>query len=505
MFKINDKNKNDNDISTAEIVKKNGKNLKNPTVLKRRLSYGVGYVMLIAAVTVVFIIVNLLFEQIPMSIDLTTSDQFSITEETDTMLDGLDEKVEIIALYDKVQGMADSFVSVIIKVLDLYDAYPNVDVSYVALNDNPNIINDTVGQTLAAAYSEGDYIVKSDRRTKRIAASDMLETELDTETWTTRLTKNNTENMVSNAIKYVTLDSIPNLYRSTGLGEKGEDEYKKVFKEIYNMNINILDIDLSRAESIPEDAGAILFLNPERDLSVTEYDMLLQWLSYDGGMAFFIFDSDMAGKNMERFNMLLSELYGMSINNDIISDVEANQIAELKSKTIIKASPVNGETMGPLSVNYIEGDCVSYNSRSIRMLDTAGYFESHPLVQTSDTAVSTEYITGKETTGVATIAACGEFYANAKHSRAVVMGSSLGLTDENYSESSCYLTLYSLDWMLGSDTMDPVDVQAKVYNTTKVTAKTVGQIRWIFVFAVLIYPLVIIGVGIYIWIRRRHL
>lgn len=55
--------------------------------------------------------------------------------------------------------------------------------------------------------------------------------------------------------------------------------------------------------------------------------MLHQWLSYDGGMAFFAFDSDMTATSLERFNLLLSELYGLSVNNDIVSDEEAYQIA----------------------------------------------------------------------------------------------------------------------------------------------------------------------------------
>lgn len=57
--------------------------------------------------------------------------------------------------------MADTQRAEVIRILDLYDAYSHVNVSYVSLDSNPNIVNETVGQASAAAYSEGDYIVKS--------------------------------------------------------------------------------------------------------------------------------------------------------------------------------------------------------------------------------------------------------------------------------------------------------------------------------------------------------
>lgn len=502
----NDINKNAADIASDGAAN----NAKTTTMFKRRLNYGIGYVMLIAAVIVVFVIVNVILEQLPMSADLTANEQFSITEETKEILDSLNEEVEIIALYDRVRGMADSQRSEIIRILDLYDAYSNVNVSYVSLNDNPNIIYEKVGQATAAAYSEGDYIVKSSKRTKRIAASDMFTTGT---TYigiipVTYATGNSTELQVSTAIKYVTLKNIPNLYLSTGLGEASANLYSKIFEDIDNMNIRTVEINLTTVSKIPDDAGAILFLSPARDLSNAEYDMLLQWLSYDGGMAFFIFDSNNGG-SMTNFNRLLSELYGMSVNNDIVSeDKDEYQIAAAASPYVITANPMNGESRGPLSVNALSGTYYSYNSRSINLLSTSGSFESKPMVQTSSTATSTEYITGNESVGKATLAACGEFYANEKDSRVVVMGSSLGLTDENiskYSDTSSELMfLYSIDWMLGEDTMEPLSVQSKAYTMTQLIVDN-NQSKWIFVFSVLIYPLAIIAVGVVIWIRRRHL
>ena len=58
--------------------------------------------------------------------------------------------------------------------------------------------------------------------------------------------------------------------------------------------------------------------------------------------------------------------------------------------------------------------------------------------------------------------------------------------------------------LIGEDTMESLDIESKTYNTTTVTVDKT-QNRWIFVFSVIIYPLAIIGVGVFVWVRRRHL
>ena len=107
---------------------------KTGSLLKRRVNYGIGYVLLIVATIVVFVVVNVILERLPMSVDLTANEQFSITDETEEILENLNEDVEIIALYDRVKGMADTQRAEVIRILDLYDAYSHVSVSYVSLD-----------------------------------------------------------------------------------------------------------------------------------------------------------------------------------------------------------------------------------------------------------------------------------------------------------------------------------------------------------------------------------
>ena len=48
--------------------------------LKKRINYGTGYILLVVAIVVVFVVTNIILEQLPMSLDFTTNKTFSITE-----------------------------------------------------------------------------------------------------------------------------------------------------------------------------------------------------------------------------------------------------------------------------------------------------------------------------------------------------------------------------------------------------------------------------------------
>ena len=70
---------------------------------KRRFRYGTNSVILMVAVVVIAVLVNVLLEQLPMSVDITSESLYSITDKTKEILNSLDKDVEIYALYDRAK------------------------------------------------------------------------------------------------------------------------------------------------------------------------------------------------------------------------------------------------------------------------------------------------------------------------------------------------------------------------------------------------------------------
>lgn len=487
----------------------NNKENKSGSVLKAKIGSNLGYALLAIAIVVAFVVVNLIVGQLPLTLDFTPNKMYSISDATDQMLNEMAEDVEIIALYDRVQGMANPNIADVIRILDDYDKYEHVSVSYISLNDNPGIVNKKVGNATAAAYSEGDYIVKSDKRTKRIAYTDVFEFQMNYTTYTNEIVANVAEKEFTNAIKYVTTTEIPKVYVSTGFLENDKSLYGYIFEDLDNMNIDVEDINIAKTE-IPEDADALIFLAPKKDLDNTSYIKLQSWLDL-GGKAIFAFDADNTKVKFNNFNKILRDMYGMEINNDIVSDDEKYQIATADDKYIIygaetlKNGPISSETGNSLEQAYIANE-----SRSIKKINATGTFDYYPLIQTSSNGVSFDYETNSELQHVQTLVACGEWKRDALNiSRVVVFGSSKQLMNENIAnyndQTSEYLFLYSIDWMIGEGAMESVKgVESRTDITDKVIVD-VTQSRWLFVFCVIVYPFAIIGAGIFVWVKRRHL
>ena len=320
--------------------KENNESMKNDkektritSALKDKIGFGVGYVFLAIAVIVIFIVVNLVAGSLPLTYDFTENELFSVSDATKNMLNELDEDVEIIALYDKTQSLATDYIADVIRLLDVYDEYEHIEVSYVSLNDNPNIVNEKVGNATVSAYTEGDYIIKSEKRTKRVAFADMFEYGIDQNTGETVIAGNNAEKTFTTAIQYVVKDKIPKIYFSNGFSENNISLYESVLDDLYKMlYINTDTINLQNVEKIPDDADVIVFLGPKTDLTASSYEILREWLEFKAGAAFFAFDSDSTGTKLTRFNKLLSEVFGLRVNNDIVSDSEDYQIVSAGSR-----------------------------------------------------------------------------------------------------------------------------------------------------------------------------
>ena len=482
------------------------KKIKLSEKTKRKFRYGTNSIILLIVVIVVAVLVNVLLEQLPMSVDITAESLYTITDTTKDILKKLDKDVQIYALYDRVQGESTTSTFNIIKYLDIYGAYDHVTVSYVDLDKNPGFLRETVGEDAASSYASGDYIVKCGDHIKHIPAANMYETEtsLDYSTFQYQSTTKgiNAEACLSGAIVYVISDEIPVVYVSTGNGEADLSAYSKVKLNITNNNFDIRELNLNQSD-IPADCAVIMFISPTSDLSTTALNRLKTWFNTTNGNVICLIDYLKSGAEFTNFNTLFG-LFSLRLNNDVVKE-SADYCITGKPQwfTAGTLSPADSPLEGAgRATGYF------FDTRSIEVLNTSSsYSNSAALVKTSAEAVAADLISGQESKGEKTLIASCRYQAGVDVSKILLAGSSLNLQDEYIQSTGSTMAggilVKSLNWMASNSNEGDL-IPTKEYSTETVSV-TENQYKMWSVIGYLVYPLIVVVIGFVIWIRRRHL
>ena len=202
-------------------------------------------------------------------------------EATENLLDSLTRDVRMYAVFS--DGSEDSQ---LIALLNRYQARtPHITWSQENLTRNPLLLQ------LASSYGD-DSAVNSDcliirceetGRTRVLTAEDYIERTYDAEQGLYTITGWQYEKSISEAILYVTADSLPRMQILSGHGEL--DEASTTVMEDYLTSANY---DLSRVnlltDGAPDPEAPLMILSPTKDLSETELQMLTDYVQAGGDL-----------------------------------------------------------------------------------------------------------------------------------------------------------------------------------------------------------------------------
>ncbi|MBO4326664.1 MAG: Gldg family protein [Clostridia bacterium] len=482
---------------------------------RRRFRFGSNMIVLAILVIVVFVVVNVVLERFStrLTLDLTSEKLYTIGDVTKKNMEALEKDVEIIALYDRVKGEADTDKVAVMKVLDLYEPFERITVSYVDPDSHPNFILDTVGRINAGSYSAGDYIVKCGEKTRRISKSEMYVTT--TQTYNSFYSYEvqsgmQAERKLTTAVLYVTADVSPVVYYINNHGEEDISDYSMLLTYIEGLGCDVKELNMGKITEMPEDAAVAIIMGPKFDITPAESVMLQQWLEQGAGQLAIAADPMQSGSEFANLNELLTKMFALSLNNDQISD-DTNRISSAANAFSFLGQSVSN---GPIENSSVYQVPV-FTSRSINVQNidesTAG-IKHYPIMQTYETAVSTAIVGGtKSAPGIFTVGAAAKNLNFNEVSHAIVFGSTMAFTDEYYALYGAYtvrsLSIYAMgvDWMIESyGTNEGTEIAQKNYGSTNLIV-TAGLRNTLGIIAAVVVPLIIIGIGIVVWLKRRHL
>ena len=478
----------------------------------RRFKYGTFATLIaigfVAAIVIVNIISSLLVDRFPLSVDLTKNKVFEVSDQTKEFLNTLNSDVEIMVLAEKKLFLETSqYHAQAITVLDTYGKLSSkVKISYV------NLVNDP---TLASKYpdlqlSTGDILIRCGKRTKKLAASDLFNTEFNQYTYQNNITSSKAEQALTSALAAVTSDETVLVTLISG---HDEEESTGLSGILSSNSYDTATVKLL-GEDIKKESKFVVINNPKRDFTADELKKLDVFLSNDGKLGktllYFASGEQPVLPNLEGF---LKE-WGIEVGTGIVYESDTNMLfsnnlfytfAEYSTTdyagTLTSRNLLVGMPQGrPLKQVY-------ETKGSITTTKLLGYSNGSRL-RPADAPENYQVDANKDVKGpfAAAIRAQKQVYIdNEPQSSNVIAFATSAIVNEQLTTQSVVGNGEYIAGMLNdiSEKKNAISIVPKEVGTSQLQINGAQMIIIGLVFVILL-PLAILVCGIVIWIKRRN-
>ena len=474
-------------------------------VNNRSVRYGSNSVILIAVVLAIAVLVNVLVSMSSLKLDLTVNKLYTIGDTTKEILTKLNKDVTVYGLIDEGKIGSSPDMKEVTELLSQYTKYAHIKLSYVDPDKNPGIIKQLDPQGIKGIQSS-DFVFKSGNNVKRVSYNDLFDVQQNQD-GSSYKNASKAEQSFTGAIKYVTADVTPTVYFTTGHQEKTVDnDYKNVQSFLSQNAFDVKTINLTTEAKVPDDAQILMVASPKTDLSTAEEQKIKDYLK-NGGKAVFLFDSLDTDPSFPQFEDILKD-YNISLNYDRVKENDNNKHPPNNPYDIIPELQQNDINTNLQPNNFV---MIMPKSRSLNVIkDQKQFLTVTSLLKTSASAVGEQISAsrGKEIPGPLDLAIAAEYTGTEKASKVLVIGNGSFIDDtgiqkyNQYSVQGMYFFLNSVMWM--QDKKDDNIVAPKTYDAQQLNINAT-QANIVSASVVVVLPLLILGFGIFVWMRRRHL
>lgn len=271
--------------------------------------YSVAAALIVAAIVVA---VNLLAGALPSQMtqyDVTSTQLFTLSEQSETLVTGLDSPVTIywVVRADQEDVLLES----------LLERYASLSDRLTVVKKDPDLYPTFLNQYEVTSVTDNSLIVESGQRFRVVDASSLYEYEyIDYYSYDTSFAG---EQAVTSAIDYVLLEELPKIYLLTG---HGEAELGSTFTSAMEQeNLETASLSLLTLEAVPEDADCVMIYGPQTDLNEHELECLRTYLQ-SGGKLYLLTDPPVDGE-LPNLAALMAD-YGVSAAPGIVVEADQN-------------------------------------------------------------------------------------------------------------------------------------------------------------------------------------
>lgn len=476
--------------------------------------YGSFSAITVVVVIAAVIILNLIFTQLDLKLDLTKDKTYSISDESRQIINEMDDDITIYALFKTgSEGVISSYQpfepQVITELLDQYkDSSANINLVYKDPYLYPSFASQYEGD--GEGVELGSIIVENGDRYKVIHPDELYTTEYSYDSYgypSEQLKSIDVEPKITNAIRYVTKENIPTVYSITGHNETGASDNIK--KNLEAAGYAVEELDLLKETEIPEDCSVLLMTRPlSSDYNEKETETIKDYLANDG-RGIIVTGSYVGYANTEAPNFTsIMSAYGVTVS-------DSEYIFENDSDYMIDATPIN------MIPKQQSSDITS--SRVILWGDMSQYYyATSPIrrVEKKNTTQISSILTSSKKSRVVS-SSTGSYEEEGPYDIGVT------ITDSDYNVGTTKLVVLSsliflddsvdqmiasggnskyivscVDWL--NDSSDNVYIQPKSITNESIQIDN-ATIKYVFAgICCIIVPFGLLIAGFIVWLRRRN-
>jgi ABC-type uncharacterized transport system involved in gliding motility auxiliary subunit len=441
----------------------------------RYTAYVTFYILIVAGVLA---LTNWLANRHNKSIDTTANKRFSLSDQTDKVVKGLQSDVRI-TYFDKTESFPRAK-----DLLDRYDTLSNnLHVDYVDPDKKPQMAR------AAGIRNYGSILVNAGGR--REEAKALTEEEVTGAIIRTLKTEERTVCAVSGSGEH-------------SLEESGREGYSKLKQLIESDNYKVQTISLLEKAEVPKNCTVLMVGGPRFDYAAPAIGAIKTYVE-GGGRVLFLLDAPVSiGQQPVNENAaLVAQLteWGVTPNKDLVLDTSG--VGQIFGVSEVVPLVSNYESH-PI-VRDMRGTATAFPLTRSLDVKSVGQWNAQALFSSSANSFATTNLGSREIQinpdrdkkGPLTLGAA----SSSDKSRIVVVGSSSWVSDGYIGfNGNSDLALNMLNWLSSDEEL--ISIRPKDPEDRRLTLNR-GQMSMIFYTSVLLLPMAVIAAGLSVWWKRR--
>ncbi len=497
---------------------------KNNIFGKKKFKYGITAVaftcICIAAIIIFNVIFSALADKFLWSVDMTSSQLFTLSDSTHELLKDIDDKITINFCQPLDTLVEDEAQNLVYQCAREYEkAFDNISIKYLDIITNPSAI-EKYANSSNTRIKTTSVVVTSDTDFRTFTLDSFFATDSETQ----EVLAFDGELKLTSAILQLTSDS-PIAYFSVGHGEStgtSDSTRPDLWKLFETAGYDVRTIDLSR-EEFDKEAQVLIINDPIKDFqgyndAVDEIEKIAKFLDNLGNLMVFI---DPETSDLPELEALLEE-WGIKVEDAVIKD-EVNALSNdgLKIDSYYPTDTMGSSLHSTLRkydsvpktvVNYARPLTILWGVNGNDITNSVSTRHASAVLTTYNTAKAYAFdeenteLNSKAPYNLMTITREEQIIDNEVYYSYVMVTGSTDFALDTYLHSNAYANseiLYSAMRFMGKETV-PTNIDHKYLEDESLDITTEAANNWTLAVTV-IAPVIVFGLGIAIQIRRRHL